>query len=287
MIGAVWRRLPAYFRLHLYKRATAPMWRPHRVIGARMGRTMTPSFLIIGAQKSGTTALFNRLQQHPQIVSPLKKEVHFFDDNFERGMDWYLSHFPLVNDADLITGEGSPFYLFSPDVPARVRDVLPSVKLIAILRNPVERAISHYWHERRYRFESASFEVAIEREMTMLKSGEWDLSDRSVEFAERHYTYLSRGLYVDQIGRWSDLFQFDQLKIIRHETFLERPQAVLASLCDYLNVDAFDFDLGASNSTKHPVVSPELLKMLTAFFEPHNARLGELLNESFDDWTIG
>jgi hypothetical protein len=116
-----------------------------------------PSIIIIGAQKSGTSSLFYYLGQHPQIIPSYKKEVHFFDgglnpnvDNFNKGEPWYRSHFPLkrntINNQKAF--EASPLYLFNPLSPQRIYELIPEVRLIAVLRNPVERAISHYFHEK-------------------------------------------------------------------------------------------------------------------------------------------
>src|SRR5690606_33886153 len=114
-----------------------------------------PDFIIVGAQKAGTTSLFHYLSEHPQIISPYKKEVHYFDgglnpeiDTFKKGEKWYRSNFPRKPKSKSIkTFEASPLYLFNPLAPQRIKDLLPNVKLIILLRDPVERAISQYHHE--------------------------------------------------------------------------------------------------------------------------------------------
>jgi hypothetical protein len=114
---------------------------------------LLPNFIIIGSARSGTTSLYNYLVQHPGIAPALRKEVHFFDYNYQRGCSWYQGQFPThpymhymqtIHRQAMITGEASPYYLFHPYVPQRVAQLLPEIKLIALLRNPIERAFSHY-----------------------------------------------------------------------------------------------------------------------------------------------
>src|SRR5215216_7751234 len=130
-----------------------------------------PDFLVLGAQKAGTTALYAYLRRHPQIAGPSWKEVSFFDRHYARGESWYRGNFPsrpatwLARrraGAEPIVGEASPGYLFHPHAPQRVATLLPNVRLIALLRDPVDRALSHYHHELALGRESLSFEEAIE-----------------------------------------------------------------------------------------------------------------------------
>ncbi|MFO7955055.1 sulfotransferase family protein [Thioalkalivibrio sp.] len=132
-----------------------------------------PDFIIIGAQKSGTTSLYAYLSQHPQLFPSSTKEVHFFDggldpsvDTFKKGMPWYRAHFPLRKNmgANQRTFEASPLYIFNPLAPERIANVVPNVKIIALLRNPTERAISHFFHERRRGREPLAIDEALEKE---------------------------------------------------------------------------------------------------------------------------
>ena len=116
---------------------------------------LLPDFLISGAQRGGTTSLYNYLQAHPCFELPTTKELHFFDRKFHRGLAWYRAHFPTylekcfaqrIQGRAFLTGEATPNYLFHPLVSRRVAEVLPRVKLIVLLRNPVDRAFSHYHH---------------------------------------------------------------------------------------------------------------------------------------------
>src|SRR5439155_3447898 len=140
---------------------------------------MLPDYLIIGAQRAGTTSLYLYLTQHP-CVAPvvIGKGVHYFDVDFAKGPGWYRGHFPVAarrylsrvgRDRPLITGEGSPYYLFHPLVPERVAALLPEARLIALLRDPVERAYSHYQHFVERGIETLTFEQALEAEPERLK----------------------------------------------------------------------------------------------------------------------
>jgi hypothetical protein len=177
-----------------------------------------PSFLVIGAQRAGTSFLYSLLTQHPNVSAALVKEVHFFDLNFQRGTAWYRSHFPALGPTrGRITGEATPYYLFHPLAPQRVAAVLPRVRLVAVLRNPVDRAYSHFQKEHRKGTEILPFERALKAESERVP-GEREklLADpayRSV--AHQRFSYLARGIYVDQIEAWSRCFSPDQLLVLR------------------------------------------------------------------------
>ena len=107
-----------------------------------------PDYLLIGAQKCGTTSLYNYLVSHPEVRRCLRKEVGYFDQHFDRGLAWYLAHFPMKSFVGFqqVTGEATPDYYYSPQAPQRAHLVMPQAKLIILLRNPVDRAHSQYWH---------------------------------------------------------------------------------------------------------------------------------------------
>src|SRR4051812_20031887 len=108
-----------------------------------------PSVLIIGAQKSGTTSLSSYLVEHPDMLPSLRKEVHYFSFNYERGVNWYRAHFPYTHHLrrGALTLDATPYYLVHPLVAQRAAQLLPHAKLVVLLRNPVDRALSHYQHE--------------------------------------------------------------------------------------------------------------------------------------------
>lgn len=140
-----------------YKLITAPL-------------RLLPNFIIIGAQKGGTSSMFSYLKQHPQLQLPDIKEIHFFDNNYQKGSTWYKSHFPLIIVKNKLTGEASPYYLFHPHVPQRVIQLCPKVKLIVMLRNPADRAYSHYMMQNKRKIDPLpTFEEAIDAEESRLR----------------------------------------------------------------------------------------------------------------------
>src|SRR5262245_3882775 len=143
---------------------------------------LLPNFIIIGTQKGGTSSLYRYLMQHPLIKPSFMKDVHYFDLHFAEGDNWYRARFPLslykyylkqVKKQEIITGEASPYYLPHPHVPKRAAALVPQAKLIILLRNPVERAYSHYNHALKHKQETLPFEEAIKAEENRLR-GELD-----------------------------------------------------------------------------------------------------------------
>jgi Sulfotransferase domain len=240
-----------------------------------------PDFLIIGAQKCGTTSLYVYLTQHPQILPATQKELHFFDLNYAQGIDWYLAQFSAKTDEKItLTGESSPYYIFHPCVPQRVHQLFPDTKLIVLLRNPVERTWSHYHHEVRWGFETLDFEAAIDSEAERL-NGELEklrADPNYYSFNHQHYTYLSRGIYVDQLQAWMELFPRNQFLILNSEDFYANPAATLTQTLEFLGLSPWD--LGSYppyNIGECPPISENLRKKLVNHFNPYNQKLFEYL----------
>lgn len=248
-----------------------------------------PNFLIIGTQRGGTTSLYNCLVQHPRIRGSSLKEVHYFDLNHRKGPLWYRSHFPLSfslgGEVKILTGEASPYYLFHPLVPERVHQVLPQVKLIVMLRNPVERAISHYHYMVSLGAERLPLEEAIAREPLRL-AGE------SVRIREdphykstnhRRYGYLSRGLYYDQLRNWMGPFAREAFLILSSEEFFRDCRRVLKRVYEFLGLDDFaGVRYRRDNAGRHPEASKAVKQALQEYFEPANSTLFDYLGVDYD-----
>lgn len=187
-----------------------------------------PDFLICGAQKAGTTSLNFYLRNHPGIYIPWKKELHFFDNdsNFNKGIQWYTKQFSRA-DKDSITGESTPIYMYLDKVPVRIAGAIPSVRIIFILRNPVERAWSHYWDSVKRGRESLSFKEAIMAEPARLKMGENE---------KRFYSYIDRGYYIEQIKRYLDYFPRNQMHFILSDKLKTDTSAELKYLIRFLGI---------------------------------------------------
>jgi hypothetical protein len=238
-----------------------------------------PDFLIIGAQKAGTTALYAYLRWHPGITGPTFKEVSFFDRHYARGEQWYRAHLPARTGSRLV-GEASPSYLFHPLAPERVAAVIPDARLIAILRDPVDRAFSHYQHEVSLGREPLSFEEALDREEERL-SGEVDRMIREPSYFSHawwNYTYAARGLYADQLERWFETFPREQLLVLISEEMLDDPAATYARVLEFLGADQHALNsYPRIFSREYGAMAGATRNRLQNFFAEPNRRLASLL----------
>ncbi len=238
-----------------------------------------PDFLILGAQKSGTTALYAYLRRHPEITGPAWKEVSYFDRHYRRGPAWYRGNFPLRAHGAIV-GEASPSYLFHPLAPGRAAALLPNALLIALVRDPADRAHSHYHHEVALGREELPFEEALEREEERL-AGELDrMHDDSGYFSHAwwNHTYLARGRYADQLARWLDHFPRERLLVLSNEELAERPVETYARVLAFLGAVPHRLASYPRVYDRHyPSMRPETrLKLAVAYAEP-NRRLYALL----------
>jgi Sulfotransferase domain len=239
-----------------------------------------PDFLILGAQKAGTTALYAYLRWHPQITGPSFKEVSFFDRHHVRGERWYRAHLP-ARPSGKIVGEASPSYLFHPLAHERVAQMLPSARLIVLLRNPVDRAFSHYQHEVALGREPLSFEDAIDREDERMRGEvEHMLRDASY-FSEAwwNYTYLARGRYAEQLERWFTTFPREQLLVLPTDELATDSAATYRRVLEFLGVEARDLpSYPRIFEREYEQMSPATRARLERYFEEANRRLASLLN---------
>jgi LPS sulfotransferase NodH len=204
-----------------------------------------PSVLVIGAQRSGSTFLHDMLARRTTLrASPLQKEVHYFDNKFYRPTDWYARFFEEVSEheATAKTFEASPSYLYHPAAPRRVRKSLPSVKLIAVLRNPVERAISQYKWIRQVGLETRGAAEAFRYDAERL---DWEEDPDYLErfddplyfdFDHIHRGYLRRSLYDVQLRRWLEHFDSERIRVVASPVLFNRTEAVLTELAEFLGV---------------------------------------------------
>lgn len=250
-----------------------------------------PDFIIIGAQKAGTTSLFNYLSKHPDIIPPITKEVHYFDgglnpsiDNFAKGEKWYKSHFPLRSKLkNKKTFEASPLYLFNPLAPYRIKELLPDVKLIALLRNPVDRAISHYFHEKRNNYDPLGELDAMKEEENRMTNLAINKDFKNREFIK--YSYKSRGRYYEQLERYFSLFPKKNILVIESERFFSNPECVLKDILEFIGVDdKFKFvNLKPINTGYNKrKVDEELYVYLNEYFKPINNKLFEIIDDKYD-----
>lgn len=274
-----------------------------------------PDFIIVGAMKSGTTTLSHHFSNHKNIRVP-DKEVHFFnrDDRFKKGVEWYqqLLRKEAIEDT-LVVGEKTPAYSYQENVPKRIYDEFPDVKLIWVFRNPAERTYSNYLHAYKQGKEILSFEDAIAQE-----------SDRIKE--DIFKGYKKRSIYQEQVGRYLNYFSRDQMFFLLFEDLIQpynHENHVLIDLFDFLEVpvENFTYDKGIKNITRlprfqrlwyyfrktkldnimllrlmmkafvfvgvkhgYPKMSPEVRKELVDYFKPYNKSFGKLINRDLSIW---
>jgi hypothetical protein len=250
-----------------------------------------PHFIIIGAQKSGTTSLFHYLSQHPQLIRAYKKEIHYFDgginpsvDTFEKGPAWYRMHFPLERDVrdDQRVFEASPLYIFNPLAPQRMHDLIPEARLIAVLRDPTDRAISQYFHVKRRGFEPLPILEALQAEEERLKP----VLEAKAYNDERYrvFSYKSRGVYHEQIKTYLPFFPMSRLLILNSGALFAEPAETLRKVFEFVGVDP-DYTVAnlkprnvAANKTD---VDPAVYAYLDDYFRPHNEALYELIGQDY------
>jgi hypothetical protein len=250
----------------------------HEKIAAAQRRAIEgplPDFVVIGTQKGGTSFFYRLLTEHPLVRVAAAKELHFFDNKFSEGVGWYrrcFSEGEHVGGQRTITGEASPSYLFDPQVPERMARVVPEVRLIALLRNPVDRAYSHYQMEVGRGKEARSFEEATEEEMISVE-GQGNTVDVP-------HAYLKRGLYAEQLERFSFFADRERLLVIKSEDLFTRRLEVLERVWRFLRLPPFESTLAppAGRATYEPMDSATR-RRLEGFFAPHNERLYDLLAE--------
>jgi len=244
-------------------------------------------FIIIGAQRCGITSLYNYLISHPNVSPALNNEVHFFDIHYNKGIDWYWKQFPLLqekpnSDEKSLTGESTPYYLFHPLAAKRIFKHLPKIKLILQLRNPVDRAYSHYNHAVRVGNESLSFDEAIKQEPERLRNEEEKIYQDQYSFNHQKLSYLSRGAYAEQLERYLELFKKEQMLILKSEDFFASPQQILNRVFSFLGISNFQLrDYEKFNFGNNPPLNEKTRDFLTEYFRPHNERLSKLLGLDF------
>jgi hypothetical protein len=250
---------------------------------------MTPDFVIVGAQRSGTTTFFRLLSDHPQVVRPtLSKGTGYFDDEYHRGPRWYRAHFPLRpwgagDESAPVTFECSGYYMFHPHAAFRMARDLPGVRVVAVLRDPVERAYSAHQHELARGFETLPFEaaVALERARTAEEVRRLEDDPGAISFAHRHHSYLARGEYAAQVARLHAAFGPDRVHVVEADAFFADPVTEFTRLQEWLGLRVWvPPEVPRWNAYDRAPMDPALRARLRAHFEPHDEALAALLGHA-------
>lgn len=247
-----------------------------------------PDFAVIGAKRGGTTSLYNYLLEHPSVAPmfPARQNIkgtHYFDSHYWRGIDWYKSHFPVRRGAPgstRLTGEGSPYYLFHPLAASRMAADTPTTRLVVLLRDPVERAYSHYKERVRHQAESLSFEDAIAREPERLRGEEERIISTPGYLSREHedHSYVAQGIYAPMLRRWFDVFDPQRVLVLFSEDFYADPDKTANQVWGFLGLPPHDLkDRRRFNYHDAPDLAQETRSALQSLLAEHNAELEDLL----------
>ncbi len=253
----------------------------------------SPTFLIIGAAKCGTSSLYDYLMLHPCVGNSLTKQIHFFDRYYDRQISWYKVCFPFVwkkfmiekiKHKNFATGEATAHYMTHPLAAKRAYEVVPNAKIIVMLRNPVDRAYSHYQMEKANKKEELTFEEAIEKEPERIR-GEFEEMLHNKNNSGRNYphrAYIKSGEYMEQIKPWLELYPKENFMFIKSEEFNKNTSLVYNEVLKFLRLHPFELKKYEKiRKREYEKMNPDIRKKLIEYFKPHNEELYELLGKNF------
>jgi len=249
-----------------------------------------PNFFVIGPGRTGTTSLYHYLDQHPSLSKSAYDELGFFDVNFHLGLNWYRSLFPSIftkfriklKTHFFMTYDVTPSYVRRPWIARRIKKQFPNSKLIIILRNPVDKAYSHYYQSAKFG-ETRTFEEVIDEELNDISGWSVDSKDDCYFATKVENSKLARGFYAEQLSVWFELFSKNQILIIPSEELASNTKNVLNDIFQFLNLPKYEIpNIEKVNVSKYSKMNSEMRKRLITFFEPYNEQLYEFLNYKFD-----
>jgi len=269
---------------------------------------LVPDFLVVGAMKAGSTTLMDYLVSHQEVGIP-NEEINYFDkdSNFEKGIDWYAKWFEGFSKYKIV-GEKTPAYCYEPKAVERIHQQNPAMKLVWILRNPVKRTYSNYWHYIRIGKELLSVNDCLDQEEQRIKE-------------DIYKGYFKRSVYADQVERYLEYFPMSQMHFIIFEEFVRNPEENLKELSNFLGITPAKFtqkplvsnkgykpfcipaeyyarqwfgyglvhkivhNLNKLFGSKYTPIDKDLESSLYKRFIPQNQRLGKLLNKDLSFWN--
>jgi len=249
-----------------------------------------PSFLIIGMAKCGTTSLYNMLIQHPKIQPAKRKELYFFekDDIYEKGINFYRKQFNSCAE-DEICGEATPYYLYYKKTPARVKNLLPNVKLIVLLRNPITRSYSHFYGYLRLCKKKKQIPIAL----TLKEFLEKIEKNPEVKLNYRGQNFLKKSIYVDMLKHWFKYFSRNQIMIIKSEDFFKSPQLITNTVFEFLGLSKYNVKIRHDLKTeemnlvllkvrRYAKLSQFVIDYLKNYYAQYNKRLYQLIERDMN-----
>lgn len=261
------------------------------ILRATAGLRTLPDLFIAGAQKAGTSSLFDTLLGHPQILGTKFKEHYFFQnpDHFALGMGhyktgfgtrWYSNKEYQKCRKKVHSIDATANYFEFPASAERIRSVIPAAKVIILLRDPVQRAWSHYRMAVRNGFEKADFPTALLQEEERIG---WGASKGNHNYAFQRLAYRTKGIYADFLPAWLKVFKEDQLLVLQSERLFSEPEVILPIVLKFFELDSFPIRLSHVNADPDPVFpDPETEENLRKFYYIHNERLYKLLGQRYD-----
>ncbi len=268
--------------------------------------SISPSFLIIGAQKAATSSLYSYLIQHPNIVPPKQKEVNFFniDENYNRGEAFYQSQFNKYYNPfkKHVTFEATPEYLYLPHIPKRIFDYNKDLKLIVVFREPAARAYSAWnMFKKLHELEGVpsviekSYLEGIPNNLNPTLFGEKFPSFQKIIDLEKEYmssdkgflepSFLRRGLYAEQVQCYLEYFDKEQLLFLEHREVSQHLVPTLNKILNFIGQNDYhwnNLNKTISNKGMYADKAPPVLKELKKYYVPYNLKLYKLINREFD-----
>jgi hypothetical protein len=251
---------------------------------------LRPSFIIIGAVRCGTTSLYYNICEHSCVLPAAYDEIGFFDSNYELGFNWYKSMFPTYfqkkkvesKTGICITGEDTPFYFWDKNAINRIKKEIPEIKLIALLRNPIDRAYSNYHLGVRLGSELLSFKDSIKKEIELLEKNN-DMESEEIEKFLRPRSYIAKGLYHHQIKNWFKVFSKEQILVLSTENLADNPNQTLDEIFSFLELPKEEIrNIQRKKVGKYKKMDDETREVLKKIFKPHNEKLFKFLGKEFE-----
>ena len=245
-----------------------------------------PNFIVIGFMKCGTTSLFDYISQHPRVLRAFEKEIEFFnrDDLYKLGVEWYRSNFPPIpSQSGYLSGEATPNYITCGAKAAqKVQSLFPDLKFIVALRNPVQRAISHYYFSLKRGAKHQSFEKKIDEDINKLNEKLQQVN--GFNNINRLWGIVLSGLYVYFLEQWMNIFPKEQFLILKTEDLAENTSDTMSRVFNFLGLPAYEqIQYPQKNKGSYSSnINEEILMRLQEFYRPHNQRLEELMGCKFD-----
>ena len=266
-----------------------------RAAVATWDKRVLPDLVLVGAQRSGTTALTEALYRLPNVERPRRgKGSHYFSYNYHRGWAWFQSQFPTTTWAaaverrqglPLFCFDACPYYLFHPFACERMAQSLPDVRVLVMLRDPVRRAESHFHHSVGHGHEDLDFESALAAEPERL-AGEVERMGRDWEYwshSHEHHSYIAKGMYAEQLERLFRFYPRNQVMVVQSEAFYRSPDEVLSDVTSWLELRSVGLDRSDDrNGHDYRRMDPELRSRLAHIYREPNERLFEMLGVRYD-----